>query len=310
MNNGAIDLDTRQLDKDQQQQQQQQKQSIENKSKSNIDEKLNKVINPSSSELNTLKSTVITRSQLPKLDLCLAVKHIQSNGNTDSIVINNNKIMSQAPESNSFGYPRLSALRPSTLLPLSSLTPATTIITSPKSSTPITAPGCLSGAVTPCFWPSELQNLSPILTPSTWKLLKKLNTVVNQQQQQNLYQQQQQQQQQLHQQQQTLTFSNSTNPIPNKSSILVTPTFGSFYPTFIQPQTNDNNNLNEAIDNNNNNNSSCSSSTTTTSSVAMTKLTSVPVLKVETLKSVGSSNAIVNSLDGIQIQTKVKLDEK
>ncbi|CAH8566759.1 unnamed protein product [Schistosoma turkestanicum] len=36
-----------------------------------------------------------------------------------------------------------------------------------------------SSNLTPCFWSSDLQNLSPILTPSTWKLLKNLTSSSN-----------------------------------------------------------------------------------------------------------------------------------
>lgn len=76
-----------------------------------------------------------------------------------------------------------SASRPSTLLFPKSVTESTQLLAEKSPTTSIAGGGFLdntasSSADTPvsCFWPSDLQTFSPILTPSTWKLLKNLTS--------------------------------------------------------------------------------------------------------------------------------------
>uniref|UniRef100_A0A095AU41 Uncharacterized protein n=1 Tax=Schistosoma haematobium TaxID=6185 RepID=A0A095AU41_SCHHA len=74
--------------------------------------------------------------------------------------------------------------RPSTLLPSSSsLAQPLDVIKAQRQAVSKFADGInqtihptSSNNLTPCYWSSDLQNLSPILTPSTWKLLKNLTS--------------------------------------------------------------------------------------------------------------------------------------
>ncbi|VDO78807.1 unnamed protein product [Schistosoma margrebowiei] len=77
--------------------------------------------------------------------------------------------------------------RPSTLLPSSSsLAQSLDVIKAQRQAVSKFADGInqtihptSSNNLTPCYWSSDLQNLSPILTPSTWKLLKNLTSSCN-----------------------------------------------------------------------------------------------------------------------------------
>ncbi|KAA3681901.1 uncharacterized protein DEA37_0000605 [Paragonimus westermani] len=70
------------------------------------------------------------------------------------------------------------AARPSTLIPSKLVTDLTKLsnVLVTENATSSTACPTIKDTPTPCFWPSDLQSLSPILTPSTWKLLKNLTS--------------------------------------------------------------------------------------------------------------------------------------
>ncbi|CAH8592656.1 unnamed protein product [Dicrocoelium dendriticum] len=75
------------------------------------------------------------------------------------------------------------AARPSTLIFPKAATESSQLLTEqpptttvPGSSLPDTTASSSADTPLPCFWPSDLQTFSPILTPSTWKLLKNLTS--------------------------------------------------------------------------------------------------------------------------------------
>uniref|UniRef100_A0A5K4F7Y4 BZIP domain-containing protein n=1 Tax=Schistosoma mansoni TaxID=6183 RepID=A0A5K4F7Y4_SCHMA len=106
--------------------------------------------------------------------------------------------------------------RPSTLLPSSSLAQPLDVIKAQRQAVSKFADGInqtihptTSNNLTPCYWSSDLQNLSPILTPSTWKLLKNLtsSSCIN-----------------------TTTNSHGINTNSIQQSFLLTPTLSPLYP--------------------------------------------------------------------------------
>ncbi|XP_018646104.1 fos transcription factor-related [Schistosoma mansoni] len=146
--------------------------------------------------------------------------------------------------------------RPSTLLPSSSLAQPLDVIKAQRQAVSKFADGInqtihptTSNNLTPCYWSSDLQNLSPILTPSTWKLLKNLtsSSCIN-----------------------TTTNSHGINTNSIQQSFLLTPTLSPLYPVLptqtFTSITNVNNNLlinPTTMTTTNINNTTCSSLKTT-----------------------------------------------
>ncbi|VDP61122.1 unnamed protein product [Schistosoma curassoni] len=148
--------------------------------------------------------------------------------------------------------------RPSTLLPSSSsLAQPLDVIKAQRQAVSKFADGInqtihptSSNNLTPCYWSSDLQNLSPILTPSTWKLLKNLTSSSCNNN--------------------TTTTNNGINTNTIQQSFLLTPTLSPLYPVLptqaFTSITNVNNSLlinPTTVTTTNINNTTCSSLETT-----------------------------------------------